>query len=135
MEFCDIKLTRDPIDSPVSRYSQTEGAIVDFFGVVRSVEEQRIIEGINYEAFEEMALHRLTLIATEARDQYGLAAVTLWHRIGFVPAGQVSLFVRVTAAHRRAAFDGCSQIIEKLKIAVPVWKHPIFVNVPTSSIS
>ena len=51
------------------------------------------------------------------------------HRIGFVPAGEASLFVRVTARHRRAAFEGSSQIIERLKQTVPIWKHPVYANV------
>jgi molybdopterin synthase catalytic subunit len=135
MQFCDIKLTRDPIQSPESRFSPTQGAIVDFFGVVRAVEEERIIGGIDYEAFEKMAVHQLSLIANQTREQYGLAAVTIWHRIGFVPAGEASLFVRVTAAHRRAAFEGSIQIIEKLKTAVPIWKHPIFEDASAPTIS
>jgi molybdopterin synthase catalytic subunit len=135
MQYCDIKLTPDPLNVPELRSSQTEGAIVDFFGVVRSIEETRAIEGIQYEAFEKMALHQLSLVAAEAQEQYRLAAVTIWHRIGFVPAGEASLFVRVTAARRRAAFDGCSQIIEKLKIAVPIWKHPVFSDSPVTTFS
>jgi len=37
--------------------------------------------------------------------------------------------VRVSARHRRAAFEGNSQIIERLKIAVPIWKHPVYPHV------
>jgi molybdopterin synthase catalytic subunit len=110
-------------------FSRTEGAVVDFFGVVRTIENERLIDGIEYEAFEAMAHRQLTLIADEARERYGLASVIIHHRIGFVRAGEASLFVRVSARHRRAAFEGSSQIIERLKQAVPIWKHPIYANV------
>jgi molybdopterin synthase catalytic subunit len=129
MQFCDIRITKQPLDAADLHFSRTEGAVIDFFGVVRTIENDRMIDGIEYETFEAMARRQLSLIAEEARDRYGLASVTVHHRIGFVPAGEASLFVRVTARHRRAAFEGSSQIIERLKEAVPIWKHPVYANV------
>jgi molybdopterin synthase catalytic subunit len=129
MQFCDIRITKRPLDGSDLRFSRTEGAVVDFFGVVRTIENERMIDGIEYEAFEAMAQRQLSLIAEEARERYGLVSVIVHHRIGFVPAGEPSLFVRVTARHRRAAFEGSSQIIERLKQAVPIWKHPVYANV------
>jgi molybdopterin synthase catalytic subunit len=129
MQFCEIRITKQPLDPPVLHFSRTEGAVVDFFGVVRSIENERMIDAIEYEAFEAMAERQLTLIADEAKDRYGLVSVVIHHRIGLVPVGEASLFVRVTARHRRAAFEGSSQIIERLKQAVPIWKHPVYANV------
>jgi molybdopterin synthase catalytic subunit len=103
--------------------------VVDFFGVVRSIENERMIEAIEYEAFEAMAERQLALIADEAKDRYRLVSVIIHHRIGLVPVGEASLFVRVTARHRQAAFEGSSQIIERLKQAVPIWKHPVYAKV------
>jgi molybdopterin synthase catalytic subunit len=129
MQFCEIRITKRPLDPRVLHFSRTEGAVVDFFGVVRSIENERMIDAIEYEAFEAMAERQLTLIADEAKDRYGLVSVVIHHRIGLVPVGEASLFVRVTARHRRAAFEGSSQIIERLKQAVPIWKHPVYANV------
>jgi molybdopterin synthase catalytic subunit len=129
MQFCDIRITKQPLDAADLHFSRTEGAVIDFFGVVRTLENGRMIDGIEYEAFEAMAQRQLSLIADDARERYGLASVIVHHRIGFVPAGEASLFVRVTARHRRAAFEGSSQIIERLKEAVPIWKHPVYANI------
>jgi molybdopterin synthase catalytic subunit len=129
MQFCEIRITKQPLDPRVLHFSRTEGAVVDFFGVVRSIENERMINAIEYEAFEAMAERQLALIADEAKDRYGLVSVIIHHRIGLVPVGEASLFVRVTARHRRAAFEGSSQIIERLKQAVPIWKHPVYANV------
>jgi len=126
MEFCDIRVSGEPINAAGLNFSQTEGAVVDFFGVVRAIEEDRVIEGIEYEAFQTMAERQLLVIAQEAASRYCLGLVMIYHRIGFVPAGEASLLVRVSAHHRRAAFEGSSQIIEQLKIAVPIWKHPVY---------
>lgn len=129
MQYCDIRITKEPLDTAALRFSRTEGAVVDFFGVVRIVEDQRTIDGIEYEAFEPMAKRQLSLIADEAKSSYGLISVIIHHRIGFVPTGEASLFVRVTARHRRAAFEGSSQIIDRLKQTVPIWKHPVYASV------
>jgi molybdopterin synthase catalytic subunit len=132
MEFCDIRVSGDPINAAGLNFSRTEGAIVDFFGVVRALEGSRLIEGIEYEAFQPMAERQLLVIAEEAKSRHGLHLVAIHHRIGFVPAGEASLFVRVSARHRRAAFEGSSQIIEQLKIAVPIWKRPVYAQAQTA---
>jgi len=119
----------DPINAVQLSFSRTEGAVVDFFGVVRALEGNHLIEGIRYEAFQPMAERQLLVIAEEAKSQYDLQQVLIYHRIGFVAVGEASLFVRVSARHRRAAFEGNSQIIEQLKIAVPIWKHPVYLQV------
>jgi len=129
MEFCHIRVSRDPINAVKLSFSQTEGAVVDFFGVVRALEGNRLIEGIQYEAFQPMAERQILLIAEEAKSHHDLQQVLIYHRIGFVGVGEASLFVRVSARHRRAAFEGNSQIIERLKIAVPIWKHPVYPHV------
>jgi molybdopterin synthase catalytic subunit len=128
MEFCEIRITREPLNAALLKFSPNEGAVVDFFGVVRAIENDRLIDGIEYEAFEAMAERQLALIAEEARHGYRLALVIVHHRIGYVPAGEASLFVRVTARHRRAAFEGSRQIIERLKQTVPIWKHPVYAD-------
>lgn len=132
MQFCDIRITRKLLDAAGPCFSTTEGAVVDFFGVVRTIENDRMIEGIEYEAFETMAERQLVLIADEAGNRFDLVSVIIHHRIGFVPAGEASLFVRVTARHRQAAFEGSSHIVERLKQAVPIWKHPVYANVQSA---
>jgi molybdopterin synthase catalytic subunit len=128
MEFCDIRVSSEPVNAAGLNFSQTEGAVVDFFGVVRAIEDNRAIEGIEYEAFQPMAARQLLVIAEEAKSRCNLRLVVIYHRIGFVPVGEASLFVRVSARHRHAAFAGISQIVEQLKIAVPIWKHPVYVR-------
>src|ERR1700745_2798128 len=104
MEFCEIRITRDPLNAGQLNFSQNEGAVVDFFGVVRAIENDRKIDGIEYEAFEAMAERQLVLIAAEVRERYRLALVIIHHRIGYVRPGEASLFVRVTAPRRSSRF-------------------------------
>jgi molybdopterin synthase catalytic subunit len=125
MHRCDVKVTREPLQPLASAFSTAHGAVVDFFGVVREKEGDVTISGLEYEAFAEMAEAELRRISEEVAQKFSLGSVLVHHRIGFVPAGEPSLYVRVSARHRGAAFAGSQLLVELLKARVPIWKHPI----------
>ena len=125
IDFSKIYLTRDPLPPPSYRWNSTEGAVVDFYGVVRGMEGDSEIFAIDYEAYEAMAEGKLRQIAAEEAAEFGIAEVILIHRIGRVPVSEASLFLRVTACHRGEAFDASQKIIERLKQEVPIWKNPV----------
>jgi molybdopterin synthase catalytic subunit len=118
--------------SGAKRVDPGAGAIVDFWGVVRELEDEREIEGIDYEAHAAMAEHQLQLIAQESAKNFKLKKVIIHHRIGFVSAGEASLFLQVKAGHRAAAFAASKWIVDELKKRVPIWKRPRFKIDPTS---
>ena len=124
----EILITTSPLQSRPNRWSGAAGASVDFWGVVRTLEDGREISGIEYEAHQTMAQRQMELIAEAARTDFDLEEVTLQHRIGFVAAGEASLFLRVASAHREAAFRASSWIVTELKKKVPIWKRPLFVE-------
>jgi molybdopterin synthase catalytic subunit len=123
---CEILVTELALQAPEQDASADAGAVVDFFGVVRKLEDGREIAGIDYESHRKMAEHQLRLIANAAVEKFQLRQVMLYHRIGFVPAGEASLFLRVGASHRAAAFDASEWIVDELKKKVPIWKKPKF---------
>jgi len=123
---CDVRLTEAKLQAPPYRADVAAGGIVEFKGVVRILEGDRAIEGIDYEANRPMAEHQLRLIAEEAAQQFGLKSVTIHHRLGFVPAGEVSLFLQAAAPHRVAAFAASQWMVDELKKRVPIWKRPRF---------
>src|SRR5216117_2577303 len=91
---CEISVTPAPLAARVNDIAGG-GAIVDFWGVVRPIEDGREIEGIDYEAHREMAEHQLTQIAEQAAKRFELKLVVVHHRIGFIAVGEASLFLRV----------------------------------------
>ena len=122
---CEIFLTEAPLKAP-KRNATNVGALVDFWGVVRKLEDGREIEGIEYEAHREMAEHQLRLIAEQAAENFRLQVVLIHHRIGFIAVGAPSLFLRVTSLHREGAFRASQWIVDELKKKVPIWKKPRF---------
>ncbi len=131
-----VLLTEGRLDAPKEdvdpsnslRASLSAGAVVDFWGVVRELEDGRKIEGIDYEAHQAMAEHQMKVIADAAAETFGLSQVVLHHRVGFVRTGEASLFLRVSAQHRAAAFEASRWIVDELKKKVPIWKKPRFRN-------
>ena len=117
-----IDITRDPL-RPADA-GEGSGAVVEFHGVVRGVEDGRPILGIDYECHEEMARRQLARIAEETAGKHGLRDLVVIHRIGRVAAGEASLYVRAEASHRREAFAAVSELIDRLKQDVPIWKEP-----------
>ena len=73
----EILITTSPLQSRPNRWSGTAGASVDFWGVVRTLEDGREISGIEYEAHQTMAQRQMELIAETARTDFGLEEVIL----------------------------------------------------------
>jgi molybdopterin synthase catalytic subunit len=117
-----VEITREPLRA--SGTDGASGAVIEFHGVVRSLEEGRPIAGIDYECHEEMAQRQLERIAAEVRDKHGLHELVVQHRIGRVAVGEPSLYVRAEAGHRQEAFAAVAELIDRLKRDVPIWKNP-----------
>ncbi len=124
----EVLITTDPLQSRPNKWDGATGATVDFWGVVRGLEDGRELSGIEYEAHEAMARHQMEMITRAAQAEFGLEEIVLQHRIGFVATGEASLFLRVGSAHRAAAYQGSAWIVAELKLKVPIWKRPVFVR-------
>jgi molybdopterin synthase catalytic subunit len=119
---CEVLLTEAPLVAPDADVDLA-GAVVDFWGAVRGLEESRKIDGIEYEGHERMAEHQLNAIARRAIETFSLELVVIHHRLGFVAVGESSVFVRVASQHRQAAFEASPWIMDELKKHVPIWKR------------
>jgi len=126
ISVCEVSLTEAPLLLPPPNEDSGAGAIVVFWGAVRALEDGREIDGIEYEAHHAMAEHQMRIVAKAAAKKFELREVVLRHRIGFVPAGEPSVVVRVTSSHRGAAFGASQWIMDELKRVVPIWKRPVF---------
>ena len=122
---CEISVTQAPLLLQGSDIAGA-GAVIDFWGIVRPIEDGREINGIDYDAHREMAEHQLKRIAEQAAGRFGLKFVIVHHRIGFIAVGEASLFLRVASSHRSEGFRASQWIVDELKKKVPIWKRPRF---------
>ena len=108
---------------PLALPSREIGACVEFHGIVRELENGASLAGLGYEAYEPMAREQLARIFDQLAAAHSIAAVLFIHRLGWVPVGEASLFIRVLAAHRGEALAFCAATIDRMKADVPIWKR------------
>jgi molybdopterin synthase catalytic subunit len=126
ISVCEVSLTESALVLPQTGDDPQAGAVVVFWGAVRATEEDREITGIEYEAHRPMAEHQMQLVAEKAAKKFDVRDIFVRHRVGFVPAAEPSVVVRVASGHRGAAFAASQWIMDELKRVVPIWKHPVF---------
>lgn len=119
------RLGREPIDPQAllrAVAGPANGALLLFLGVVREVNDGRAVSGIEYSAYETMAARELLAIATEAAERFGMADISIEHRLGTLELEEASVGIAVAHPHRGTAYDASRWIIEELKRRVPIWK-------------
>jgi molybdopterin synthase catalytic subunit len=120
------RLTREPIDPAALLRSVARprhGAILLFLGVVREVNDGRDVTGIEYSAYEAMAVRELEAIASETLARFDATDVAIEHRLGELALEEASVGIAVAHPHRGTAYDASRWVIEELKRRVPIWKR------------
>ena len=103
------------------------GATVSFSGVVRDHDDGRSVTELEYHE-HPTAGSVVAEVAAEIAARDGVIAVAVSHRIGLLQVGDVALAAAVSAAHRREAFEACSDLVDEVKRRLPVWKRQVFVD-------
>jgi molybdopterin synthase catalytic subunit len=104
------------------------GAHSIFLGQVRDdISESRRVTAIEYSAYEGMVSSEAEkikeIIVKEFSDVLGVVII---HSVGVVTAGEISMFVLVSAGHRDHATQACRKTVEIIKERLPVWKKELF---------
>lgn len=104
------------------------GGIVTFEGRVRDHDQGRAVSGLDYEAYEELALVEGRRIVAEAAARFAPARVAAAHRHGSLVPGDVAVVVAAASPHRAEAFAACRWVIDEIKARLPVWKREHYVD-------
>lgn len=129
-------------DLIASLAAPADGAIVTFLGVTRAspgtpapgqeAEAERhagrVVEALEYEALEPLAMRVLVEIANEVEERFGVERLAIVHRTGSVPLGDASVAIVACSAHRADAFAAASYAIEETKARAPIWKAERFAD-------
>lgn len=99
------------------------GAIATFIGTVRNTSGGRIVTGLEYSAYTEMANREMSDILHEALALASGGDIVAVHRVGNLNVGDTCVMIAAAHAHRAAAFDACRYTIEEIKKRVPIWKR------------
>lgn len=103
------------------------GAHDIFLGQVRADKiDGKLVQGIDYSGYEEMAEQKFHEIREAAFEKFDLTCMHIYHSIGPVKAGEICLFVFTSSKHRVMAMDACRYLVEEIKANVPIFGKEIF---------
>jgi molybdopterin synthase catalytic subunit len=98
------------------------GAVVTFTGLVRGEAGGAPISGLTLEHYPGMTEAELQRIEEEARGRFDILDCLIVHRFGELRPGDNIVLVICTSAHRQAAFEAASFLMDFLKSRAPFWK-------------
>ncbi len=105
----------------------TIGAHNIFLGQVRADDiEGKTVTAIDYSAYEEMAEETFYEIREAAFAKFDLSCLHIYHSLGLVKAGEICLFVFVSAPRRKVTYEALEFLVEAIKEKVPVFGKEIF---------
>jgi len=118
-----VRLQDDVIDTEAVLASVRDtaaGAVVLFLGSVRA---DPGVGALDYEAYDAMAVKKLTELRDAAAGKFHLTAMSIVHRRGRVPLGEDSVAVAASSPHRAEAFAAAAWVMDEVKRIVPIWKR------------
>jgi molybdopterin synthase catalytic subunit len=126
VRLIDIRETPLSIDEVFAAISDpSAGGTCLFIGTVRDHDGGQGVQSLDY-SHHPSARERLREVAQEVAATSGATAVAAVHRVGALAIGDLAVVVGASASHRAQAFEAARQLIDTLKLQVPVWKHQMF---------
>ena len=98
------------------------GGLGVFLGVVRDTAGGSAVAGMTLEHYPGMTERQLAAIEAEAVARWPLEASLIVHRVGRLAPGENIVLVACASAHRQAALDATTFLIDWLKTKAPFWK-------------
>ncbi len=127
MMAATIRLQSEDFDAAAEAAALTRGrtdigAVVTFAGVCRDHESGRGVSAMTLEHYPGMAEEEIARHVAEAERRWPLLGVTVIHRFGRMMPGDNIVLVVTASAHRQAAFEAASFLMDYLKTQAPFWK-------------
>ncbi|OQA06799.1 MAG: Molybdopterin synthase catalytic subunit [Bacteroidetes bacterium ADurb.Bin397] len=122
--FIEGPVSPEKIATSIAGHSSQTGigAHSIFLGQVRAdIIDNKEVIGIEYTCYKEMADEILFSIREETFSRFQLSCMHIYHSLGLVKTGEISLFVFTSSRHRKMAIDACAFVVEEIKNKVPVW--------------
>ena len=116
--FMEGAITSEFIGNSIYKH-QTKtniGAHNIFLGQVRAdVINDKTVLAITYTAYLDMANQKFHEIRESAFEKFELTCMHIYHSLGTVKAGEICLFVFVSAPRRKVVFEALEYIVEAIK--------------------
>ncbi len=118
-------ITAEALASQVK--SDSAGAVVTFSGDVRNHDKGKGVTSLNYEV-HPTAQAIIEKITNEVVAKHDVVNAAVAHRYGAIPIGESAFVVAVASAHRAPALACCEELVERVKVELPIWKYQEFTD-------
>jgi molybdopterin synthase catalytic subunit len=123
----DARVQTEPFDFGVEydeflKGDRAAGAVASFVGRVRERNLDEPIKTLELEHYPGMTEKVMQEVLLEAHNRWPLMGARVIHRIGKLEPGENIVLVLTASAHRHAALDACSFIMDHLKTKATFWK-------------
>ena len=98
------------------------GAVSTFVGYVRNINQNKKVNSIYLEVYENMAFKSLEKICNKSIKKWNLIDTLIIHRFGKLKVNEKIVLVATFAKHRKDSSESCSYIMDYLKKEAPFWK-------------
>ncbi len=102
------------------------GAIFIFNGAVRSVNDGKEVEKLEYEVDKETVENELKKFLKKYKKN--VYKIFIYQAEGILPVGEDTIIIGVSSESRKEAFSACEEILEFMKHKLPVWKKEYYKN-------
>ena len=118
-----------PVEETVNSLRNPDcGAIISYFGTVRSYLEDKQSKGLSFEVEDAVMRESLEKVEAEALERFEVRQIAIVHRTGAFSVGDDILLIAISAGHRGPAFDACRHMIDRIKELHDGWKREELVD-------
>ena len=110
-----------------SKYTDI-GAVSNFIGYVRDINDNKKVQSIKLEVYEEMAIKSLSRICDTAKKKWSLIDSLVIHRYGDLQVNDKIVLVATFSMHRKNSIEACNYIMDYLKKYAPFWKKEYYLK-------
>lgn len=120
-------MTTDPLEPQLTEartatVTEAMGALVVFEGIVRDHDGGQRVRSLTYTSHPS-ADQEITHVAAEVSHAHPRTRLWTAHRTGALTIGEDAFVVMAAAAHRGDAFAAASELADRVKAEVPIWKE------------
>lgn len=128
----DAFMTERPLepllaDARTATLTEAMGALVVFEGVVRDHDGGERVASLTYSAHPTADVV-IRQVAESVSQNHPSTRLWTAHRTGPLKIGEVAFLVLAASAHRGDAFAACSNLADRVKDEVPIWKEQELLN-------
>ena len=128
-----IKIQKEEFNSEeeiqkIKKLHSSVGAVTSFIGYVRDYNNNKKVQSINLEVYEEMAYKQFKKIIEKTKSKWKLIDCLIIHRYGKLYVEDKIVLVACFSENRKNSFESCNFIMDYLKKDAPFWKKEFYIN-------